>query len=50
MSVDIETRRRRAEALVELGKIFQQAAADHKKEHKDEKVDALRTMEDAFIK
>ncbi|PHJ21464.1 hypothetical protein CSUI_004697, partial [Cystoisospora suis] len=50
MSVDIDTRRRRAEALVELGKIFQQAAADHKKEHKDEKVDALRTMEDAFIK
>ncbi|ESS34213.1 DnaJ domain-containing protein [Toxoplasma gondii VEG] len=50
MGVDLDCRRRRAEALVELGRIFQQAAADHKKEHKDEKVDALRTMEDAFIK
>lgn len=50
MSVSVEVRRLRAEALVTLGKIIQQEADAFKAQHKDEKVDPLRRMEDALIK
>lgn len=50
MSVSVEVRRLRAEALVTLGKIIQQEADAFKAQHKDDKVDPLRRMEDALIK
>ncbi|OEH75229.1 putative DnaJ domain-containing protein [Cyclospora cayetanensis] len=50
MSVSVEVRRLRAEALVALGKIIQQEADDFKAQHKNDKVDPLRRMEDALIK
>ncbi|KAL8426252.1 hypothetical protein Efla_004213 [Eimeria flavescens] len=50
MSVSVEVRRLRAEALVVLGKIVQHEADAFKAQHKDEKVDPLRRMEDALIK
>ncbi|KAL8270086.1 hypothetical protein Esti_005997 [Eimeria stiedai] len=50
MSVSVEVRRLRAEALVTLGKIVQHEADVFKSQHKDDKVDPLRRMEDALIK
>ncbi|CDJ61973.1 DnaJ domain-containing protein, putative [Eimeria maxima] len=50
MSVSVEVRRLRAEALVKLGKGIQQETEKFKTQHKDEKVDPLRRMEDALIK
>lgn len=50
MSVSVEVRRLRAEALVILGKIIQHEADLFKAQHKDDKVDPLRRMEDALIK
>ena len=50
MSVSVEVRRLRAEALVKLGKGIQQETEKFKTQHKDDKVDPLRRMEDALIK
>lgn len=50
MSVSVEVRRLRAEALVLLGKIITKETESFKLQHRDEKVDPLRRMEDALIK
>lgn len=50
LDTPIETRRLRAEALIELGRIFQQEAEDFKNNHKDEPIDVMRHMEEAFIR
>ena len=50
MGVSITCRRLRAEAMIEIGKIFQAEAGEHKKKHKNEKLDARRHMEEAFIR
>lgn len=50
MATSIDVRREEAAALIELGQIFQHEAEEFKKEHKDEKVDVLKHMEDAYIR
>eukprot|EP00922_Rhytidocystis_sp_ex-Travisia-forbesii_P042466 GHVS01063406.1.p1 GENE.GHVS01063406.1~~GHVS01063406.1.p1 ORF type:complete len:569 (+),score=126.29 GHVS01063406.1:388-2094(+) len=49
MSVELATRRLRAEGVMRLGQLMQTAADEHRKSH-TEKVDARRQMEEAFIK
>ncbi|KAL3126554.1 DNAJ domain-containing protein [Cryptosporidium hominis] len=52
MGVDLNTRKRRALALIELGSIFQSVANDsnQQREEKGDKPDARRKVEEAFIK
>lgn len=50
MATPLEKRREEASALIELGHIFQQEAEQFRKEHKDDKIDVLRHMEDAYIR
>lgn len=50
LATPIEIRRQRAEALIDLGKIFQNEAEQFKKDHKDEKIDFMRHMENAFVR
>ncbi|EAK89499.1 DNAJ'DNAJ protein' [Cryptosporidium parvum Iowa II] len=52
MGVDLNTRKQRALALIELGSIFQSVANDsnQQREEKGDKPDARRKVEEAFIK
>ena len=50
MSIPLETQRKQAQALIELGVICQQEAEKFKKDNKDKKVDVFRHMEDAYIR
>lgn len=50
LGTPIEIRRQCAEGLLELGKIFQLEAEKYKEEHKDDPVDLIRRMEEAFIR
>lgn len=45
-----ETRRQRAEGLIELGRMFQDEAERYKKNHMDQPVDVMRQMEAAFVR